>query len=189
MSMKKEFDIIEGAQLVVVGYIGLKGTKLLSEKRGDQLRQRYNADFVEAAASLYDDAPNTEQLRSFVQDLPFIEVEKGGIFRALWDISVQYRIGFDVDIFDIPVSQKTIELCNFYNVNPYGLLSEKCVLVITTASRTLIKRLEEENIRAAIIGEVTKNNDKMIAHQDGSLHLCPDKKDSIERVLRKDELS
>ena len=37
-------------------------------------------------------------------------------------------MGFEVDLYRIPVRQETIEVCERYELNPYRLLSSGCVL-------------------------------------------------------------
>lgn len=187
---EKKIVIEPGTSLLVLGNIGLKGTKIMAYEGENKLSTRYNPDFIKKAALLYDEADGSEDLLKLLEDNPYKIVSEGGIFRALWDISVEYKIGFDVDIFDIPVRQETIELSNYFDVNPYEMVSEKCVLALVRGGRTIVNALKETEIPCAIIGEVTAGNDKIVRHQDGALHLRPAKRDSIESFMnRKEELS
>lgn len=169
--------------LLVLGNIGLKGTEIMANKGKDKLLTRYNPDFVSKAAELFNEADEACDLVKLLDNEPYIFVEKGGIFKALWDISSEYKIGFDVDIFDIPVRQETIELSNFFDINPYEMVSEKCVLALVEGGRHMVNALKDTKVPCAVIGEVTEGNDKLIRHQEGALHLRPAKKDSIEKFL------
>ena len=180
--MEENKVIIEpGTSLLVLGNIGLKGTKIMATMGEKKLLSRYNPDFVKRAASLYDKADESEDLLKLLENNPYIIVGEGGIFKALWNIASEYKIGFDVDIFDIPVRQETIELSNFFDINPYEMVSEKCVLALVKGGRYMVNALRDTEIPCAIIGEVIVGNDKLIRHQDGALHLRPAKKDSIEK--------
>ena len=180
----KKVSIEPGTALLVLGYIGLKGTKVMAEAGKEKLLTRYNADFVKKASVLYDEADESFDLVKLLEHEPYKIVGEGGIFKALWDISGEYKIGFDVDIFDIPVRQETIELSNFFDVNPYEMLSEKCVLALVKGGRYMVNALKDTEISCSVIGEVTKGNDKLIRHQEGALHLRPAKTDSIEKFRK-----
>lgn len=186
--MKKEKDIFlvePGDTLLVIGNIGLKGTEILAKEGKMELLTRYSESFVKSAETLFDKSVSETEILKFTHDIPHRVVEKGGIFRALWDISVEYKIGFTADIFEIPVKQETIELCNYFDINPYEMLSGKCVLAVVTGGRGLINTLAEKGIKACIIGEVMEGNDKVIRHQDGALFLRPSKTDSIDSFINK----
>lgn len=183
-------NIEPGTSILVLGNIGLKGTKLMATQGEAELLSRYDAGFIKKAALLYDEADESFDLLKLLEDNSYRIVGEGGIFRTLWDISTEYKIGFDVDIFDIPVRQETIELSNFFDINPYEMLSEKCVLAFVKGGRSIVNALKETEIACAVIGEVVPGNDKLIRHQDGALHLRPAKKDSIEKFKnRKGEFS
>lgn len=172
-----------GTSILVLGSIGLKGTMLMAKEGETQLLEHYNLDFIKAAIEAYENADEVCDLIRLLDECPYLEVNEGGIFKALWDISCKYLIGFDVDIFDIPVRQDTIEISNFFDINPYEMLSEKCLIALVRGGRSIVNALRDTSIPCAVIGEVTAGRDKLIRHQEGALHLRP-AKDSINNFFK-----
>lgn len=50
-------------------------------------------------------------------------ISEGGIFGALWEMADGAGIGLDVALKRIPIQQETVEICEFFGVNPYQMLS------------------------------------------------------------------
>ena len=51
------------------------------------------------------------------------DLSEGGIFGALWEMADGAGIGLDVALKRIPIQQETVEICEFFGVNPYQMLS------------------------------------------------------------------
>lgn len=62
------------------------------------------------------------------------DLSEGGIFGALWEMADGAGIGLDVALKRIPIQQETVEICEFFGVNPYQMLSTgRCWLRRRTA--------------------------------------------------------
>ena len=59
------------------------------------------------------------------------DITEGGIYGALWEVAQASGVGLEVSIEDIPVRQHTIELCEFFDLNPYQLISSGSMLIVT----------------------------------------------------------
>ena len=57
--------------------------------------------------------------------------------------------GFTVELLDIPLRTETIELCNTFDLNPYELLSGKCMALICRRPQQTLRRLQEAGCIAA----------------------------------------
>ena len=187
--MEKKADKIvikPGEAIIVIGNIALKGTMIIAESSTAKLQTRYNEDFIERAKSCFAEEKNPDAVLQYLEEGMYRRAERGGIFRALWELVKDHPVGFEVDILDIPIRQETIEVCNFFDLNPYGLLSEKCLVMISGTPRLCIKNLRNAGFTASIIGEITAGNNKIINYKGGSLHLRPSKKDAIEILYEKE---
>lgn len=111
------------------------------------------------------------------------DVRNGGIFGALWEVSRKIGVGLCVDLKKIPVKQETIEVCEFFDLNPYQLLSGGALLMVAADGRGLVKALEEENIPACIIGSTNGTNDKIVVNQDETRYLEPPAPDEIYKLF------
>ncbi len=158
-----------GQELVAAGYAGYAGSRRIAEERSEELARWFSKAYIR---DLQKKDPMADALRSLSgrqqAEAPrgsfpnwtdwgateWEEAGEGGIYTALWNLSGAYRLGFMVDLRRIPVKQGTIELCERYALNPYRLLSDGCVVLVSDNGGRLVQRLEAEGIAAAVIGSV-----------------------------------
>ena len=115
------------------------------------------------------------------------DVSRGGIFSALWELAEKGNVGIEVDLKKIPVRQETVEICEVLGVNPYELYGAGALLIVSDKGNQLLHELEKQQIPAAIIGKVTKENGKVILNGEEVRFLDRPKNDAIEPWLRDDE--
>ena len=92
--------------------------------------------------------------------------------------------GFEVQHVDIPIRQETIEICEFFNINPYLLDATGCLFVVVEDGEKLVEYLTEQEMEAAVIGVVTEKKEKLIVVNELE-HRClsPVNGDEIHKVL------
>lgn len=153
-----------GQELVLTKWIALGGTAALAETFEEKLHGRY-------PFSLIDRAKEFEKLTSAARDAraishfgaaPMHALGQGGIFGALWEMAEHAGVGLEVDLKKIPVKQETIEICEFFDINPYELYSAGSLLVGTDRAEALVADLAGLGIPASVIGRVTDGNDRLI---------------------------
>jgi len=110
------------------------------------------------------------------------DVTEGGIFGALWELGEASGVGIDVDLKKIPIRQETVELCEFYDLNPYQLISSGVMLMVTEKANELVEALGRNNIPAAVIGRITSGNDRVVRNEDEKRFLSPPKSDELYKV-------
>ena len=174
-----------GDDLVVTKWIALEGTSMLaSEKKGD-LSSRYPVPFIEEAerfkALLDIRSEAAVAVKSSVSAIH--DVSSGGIYASLWEMCEKAGCGLEADLRKIPVRQETIEICEFFEINPYELLSGGALLIATKGGKDLVKKLEDEGIPAAIIGALKEGKDKIIVNGDEKRYLESPQADEIHKVL------
>ena len=77
-----------------------------------------------------------------------------------------------------------MEVCNYYDLNPYELLSSGCLLMAAKEDgEALVAELLNAGIPAAIIGSLTDGNDKVITNGEETRYLDLPKPDQIRQVL------
>ena len=111
------------------------------------------------------------------------DVTEGGIFGALWELAESSGIGLAVDLKDIPVRQETIEICEFFQINPYGLISSGCMLIALPDGNRLVRELEKHGIHAVVIGKATAGNDRVVHNGEERRFLTPSSPDELYKVL------
>ncbi|MCM1123630.1 MAG: hydrogenase maturation factor, partial [Eubacterium sp.] len=74
---------------------------------------------------------------------------------------------------------ETIEICEFYELNPYELLSGGCLIMVSDDGEGLVTALKREDISAVIIGRTTDSHDRVIYNEDEKRYLDRPKTDQI----------
>ncbi len=174
-----------GQEIVMTKWAGLEGTAIIASEKEAELLTKYSASFIEGAKKLIDHisvVPEAMIARE-IGVTSMHDVTEGGIFGALWEIGAASKVGLEVDLRKILLKQETVEICEFYDLNPYMLISSGCMLIITDQGNLLVDRLKAEGIPAAVIGYMKEGNDRIIINNDERRFLEPPKADELYKVI------
>ena len=162
-----------GMDILVSKWIGIEGTSIIA------------VPFIEKAKAL--DAYISVQSEAAVAVTSGVsamhDVTEGGIFGALWEMAEASGVGLEIDLKKIPIRQETVEVCEFFGVNPYFLISSGCMLMAGQDGNHLVRELEKAGIKATIIGKATAGNDRVLLNEDERRFLEPPKTDELYKVI------
>jgi len=174
-----------GMDLIATKWIGLEGTSIIAAEKKDELLQKFPADFVERAIGF-------NSMLSVVQDgliaagagaAAMHDVTEGGIFGALWEMGTASDVGLSVDIEKIPIKQESVEICDYFDIDPYCLISSGSMLIAAWNGLRVVDALENAGIHAAVIGR-TDDSKQRVVHYDGQTrYLEPPEADEFHKVL------
>ena len=111
------------------------------------------------------------------------DVSECGIYGALWELAAASKVGLEIDLSKIPMKQHTIEVCEFFDLNPYMLCSMGSLICTAENGQEIVDALHKEGIEAAVIGRITDNNDKVVFYGDEKRFLEPPRRDEIYKIL------
>ena len=157
-----------GMDIVVTKWVGLEGTAILAKEKEAELRARYAQPFI-------DNAKVFGQMMSIIPEAAVAmksgasamhDVSEGGIFGALWELAESAGVGLEIDLKKIPIRQETIEICEFFDLNPYKILSGGCLLIATWDGNGMVHEMEKAGIPAVVIGKATDSNDRVLLNED-----------------------
>ena len=175
-----------GQDIVVTKWIGLEGTAIIARAREDALRTRYSRDFVEKAKdcirylSVVPDA--RAALKAGVSAMH--DVTEGGIFGAFWEMASASGVGLTVDLKKVPIRQETVEVCEFFDLNPYQLISSGSMLMACDRGYDVVEALKKAGIEAAVVGKFTDSHDKIIHYDENETrYLEPPKTDELYKAV------
>lgn len=173
-----------GQDIVMTKWAGLEGTALLAERYKDRLRERYPLHMIEEAAAFKRQLSVIPEAATAAKSnvSAMHDVSTGGIFAALWELAESAGVGLAVDLKKIPVKQETVEVCEFFALSPYELLSGGCLLMTTDSGERLVQALEAVHIPAAVIGRTTDGNDRVVINEEESRFLERPKTDEITKI-------
>lgn len=177
-----------GQELVITKWVGLEGTSILAKEREEALAARFPAQLI-------DEAKTYEQLLSVIPEAAIAaksgvsamhDITEGGVFGALWELAESAGVGLKADLKKIPIKQATVEICNYFDINPYELMSSGSMLIAADNGYALVRELEKAHIHAAVVGTVTDGNDRILINGEETRFLEPPKTDELYRALEKE---
>lgn len=185
---KRDGSMRPGQDLVMAGYTGLAGTVKIWEEKREELLLHFPEGFFRSLgepghfeADQWIKGEQREKNSSFTA---FEYAGEGGVLAALWNFSGVFHAGIDVDLRQLPMKQVTVEVCEFFELNPYRLDSSGCLLLASDHGLQLVKRLKEQGIEAQVIGMVTEGEARQIRHgAESAGFLERPRPDELYRIL------
>ena len=174
-----------GDDLVLTKWAGLEGTAIIAAQKREKLLETLPEELVDTAADFYQYLSVVPEAKIAVETgvSAMHDVTEGGIFGALWEMAEASGVGLEIDLKKIPIRQETVEVCEFFGVNPYLLISSGCMLMAAQDGNHLVRELEKAGIKATIIGKATAGNDRVLLNEDERRFLEPPKTDELYKVI------
>ncbi len=178
-------QIKPGQDVVVTKWIGLEATAILAKEREEELSARFPAGLVDVAKSF-------DRYLSVVKDARIAvscgvtamhDITEGGVFGALWEMAGGAGVGLEVDMKKIPIRQETVEICEYFGLNPYQIMSSGSMMIVTDQGHELVRRLENEGIHGTVIGRTTDGNDRILRNGEDVRYLDKPQPDELYKVL------
>lgn len=172
-------------EIVMAGFAGCCGAGLIAERKASELRSRYPVFIIRNAVvegRISYREPVLSLLREKEDDYEIIGMEAvgdGGVFKGLWQLGESCNVGFSADLKSIPIRQETVEICNFYDINPYELYSDGVFLFLAKDGSGLTRELCANGIPAAVIGRTHSEKKRVIVNEDEERFIEPRHTDSL----------
>lgn len=197
MSEKEKRKKFGDMDIVMTGFAGLHGSVILVCEKYDILRSRYPASFLEGAkeqerllwqipeaapAGKSDDSSEYSFAEKGITGMYLLS--EGGVFAGLWNMGKLAGVGLNVYGKDIPIKQETVEICNFFNVDPYQMQSKGSCLLLTENGGRLKSCLWEKGIDSEVIGFTTENNDRVVINGGEKRYLQKQYADALDLALQ-----
>lgn len=174
-----------GMDIVVSKWVGIEGTMIFAKEKEAELKEHFPADFVDTAIGFdrYLSVVPEAAVATQSSVAAMHDVTEGGLFGALWEMAEASGVGLEIDLKKIPIRQETVEICEYFDVNPYGLISSGMMLMASADGNALVLALQEAGIPATVIGKATEGNDRVIIRDEERRFLEPPKTDELYKVL------
>ena len=162
-----------GQDILLCGYAGLEGTLRILDEAEEELGTRFVSAFLAHAKELLKDLVTPSQLLALYGDGQYTrtaascvtaisQITSGGILAALWELAETLGTGFEIDMSAISLRQETVEICEFYRLNPYQITSAGSFLIVTKDAQETIDILERAGVRAVRLGVTKAQNARVI---------------------------
>lgn len=164
-----------GMEIVMAGGAGLAGAALLAREREEELKSRYAQPFIDRAKTADGDLSVCAAAQAAAQAgvCAMHDISEGGVFGALWELGAGAGVGMKIWLKEIPIRQETVEVSEFFQINPYKLLSTGSLLAVAEDGEAVVSAIRRAQGDAAVIGRVTDGSDRVL--------LCGEERRFLER--------
>lgn len=190
-----------GDELVVAGAVALRGTVRLAHHEYAELRNYFSEGFLYSCLNLERDYgikfAEEEGNQTILMEYQENDIWKmaenmgaracyimgeGGVLSALWKMSEASQTGLTVDLRKIPIRQETVEVCEYFDLNPYYLMSQGALLIGIPSGEGLVQEYCRMGLPAAVIGQTNNGNDRLLYSGDHARYLDRPAKDEIYKM-------
>lgn len=181
-----------GDDIVMTKWVGLEGTVRIANQKKEELFTRFPSFMVEEAIGFEkflsvlpeEEACAENNLPMCERATAMMELSEGGVYGGLWELAQHAGVGLEIFLKKIPIRQETVEICNFYDIDPYRLLSGGSLLVSAGNGNRIAQRLLEAGIPAAVIGRATAGNDRVVVSGSRRRFLEPFRREDEDGKLK-----
>lgn len=175
-----------GQDILVTKWIGIEGTSIIAKEKEEELRKRFSGSFIDTAKG-FDQYLSVLPEASVAVEFGISamhDVTEGGIYGALWELAEASQVGLEIDLKAIPIRQETVEICEYFGLNPYYLISSGCMLMAGERGHDLVRELKKAGIPAAVIGKAVEGKAKRILNGEEEAFLERPKTDELYQIYK-----
>ncbi len=174
-----------GKDVVLTKYIGMEGMVRVASEQEEKLKERFSDGFVKQILSYKDKVFAVKEIASALENGAVLirQASEGGILAALWNLAKETECGIDADLKQLSILQETVEVCEYFKLNPYQLASAGCMLMVHDDGEQLVSALQEQGIKAVVVGKLTDNNDKILRNGEEIRYIDRPAPDELNSIL------
>lgn len=170
-------------EILMCGYTGLEGMLRILDEAEEELASHFVSTFLAQASALSKELVRPEQILSVTGcgAATARQIGRGGVLAALWELAESEHLGFEIGMPQIPLKQETVELCEYYRLNPYLMTSAGSYLILAKDARKVSELLRGAGVRAARLGTARAQNARVIRNGEETRYLDRPARDELDR--------
>ncbi|WP_010244080.1 AIR synthase family protein [Acetivibrio cellulolyticus] len=174
-----------GDDIIITKYAGIEGTAIIAHDKEAELEGKIESDVLERAKSYVNDISVVKEgiLAGRFGVNSMHDITEGGVLGAIWEVTEASGKGAIVYSDRIPVRDETLQLCRIYSIDPLKLISSGCMIITCKNGSELIKELESNGVKAAVIGQITNSIEKRLVLKDGYKDISEPLSDELYKVV------
>lgn len=154
-----------GDEIIFTKTSALEGTFILAMDREERLKTELGSDLVESAKKFRNYLSVVEDALTAVDSgevHAMHDPTEGGLIGGLYELADAANVGFSIESDKVFVAGETRAICDFYEIDPFKTIGSGSLLICSDPedSEKIVNSLEEKGIKASIIGEIRKNENK-----------------------------
>ena len=156
-----------GDKLILTKSAGIEGTAILASDRESQLRKAVDSSTLKRAKEFFKKISVVkEAILAFKTGgvHAMHDPTEGGVLGGIYEMTDASNVGVKVFEEKIPVEQETVEICEFFQIDPLQLISSGALLVSVDSNLAdkIVETLKNHGIEASVIGEFLESSSKRV---------------------------
>jgi len=181
----------EGDAVILTKGIAIEGTAIIAREKENELAGIFDAELLSRAKDFLG-SPGISVVRDALVAGATANIHamhdptEGGLATALHEIGQAADVGLVVDSALIPVLPETRMFCNYYDLDPLGLIASGALLIAVSDSdaKGVINSLSVEGIPASVIGRVVHRSEGIkVRTAEGLIDLPIYAGDELTKIL------
>ncbi len=150
--------------IVLLGWIGLEGTLRVIREKEAELEKRFVPAFIRQIRQMEHKIFSVKEIEIAREHgaKAIHQITDGGILAALWEMAESADVGLETDLHAMTIRQETVEICEYYHLNPYQLTSAGSILICTDKGEELVEKYHSLGIQATLLGRTTADKARVI---------------------------
>jgi hydrogenase expression/formation protein HypE len=168
-----------GNRLILTKSVGIEGTAILSSDRFSQLSRSISKETLERAQDLSKSISIVEEAILAYNTghvTAMHDPTEGGVAGGIHELCDASNLGFKVLEERLSISEETLQVCNFFGIDPLQLVASGSLLISVDDHHAddVMDMLTKNQIAANIIGELHRSPRKrQIVRKDGTIEALP----------------
>ena len=153
-----------GQDIVLLKWIALEGTLRVMREKEEELSRRFIPAFLNPIRQMEGELFSVDELQTAKKAgvSAMHQITEGGILAALWEMAESSGVGIEVDLKKMAIRQETVEICEYFHLNPYQLTSAGSVLIFAEDGEKLVEKFQKEGRQAVVLGMTTVDTARVI---------------------------
>lgn len=187
-SSQKAENMRPGDYIYITKKAGLEGTGIIACDRMDEVEKFLTADEISAAKEMLDQVSVVKEgvLAGQVGTSGMHDITEGGVLGAVWEMCDIADTGAEVWIDQIPVSEITKKICNYFNIDYLRLISSGCMMIMVPPEKReeLEKKISSAGIEITCIGKIKEHNEGVFMILDEKkVEITPPESDELYKAI------
>lgn len=109
------------------------------------------------------------------------DITEGGVLGALYEVAEASGCGFKIYEYLLPITEISKKVCEYFKIDAKKFISSGSLLITSKNGTKLVEQLKEKNIKATIIGKITKS-EKIIVVNNEEVIISPPENDELFNI-------
>jgi hydrogenase expression/formation protein HypE len=182
-----------GDAIILTKRLAVEATSIMARERAEALSAAFDEPFLQHCRQFLHE-PGISVLREAKiarqagQIHAMHDPTEGGLATALNEMAVAAHVDLHVDLQAVPIYAETQALCDYFDLNPWGVIASGSLLIAVSAGEAdrVVEALQRQLIEATVIGHIIEKSDHpvVLVEFDGKVEpLRPFEQDEIAKLF------